>query len=72
MDGQLLSVTAAAKYLGFSRWTVNEMCRRFELPFIPRGRKGRRIARKDIDAWVESHKVHNQDELRQALDGRRK
>lgn len=67
-----LNVTEAAKYLGFSRCTVNEMCRKFELPWIPRGRKGRRIPREALDAWVKSNTVHNQAELRKALDGRRK
>jgi excisionase family DNA binding protein len=68
----LLTVTQAAKLMGFSRDTFYKLLRSFEIPYIPRGRKGRRIARADIEKWIEAHKVRNQDQLRKALDGRRK
>lgn len=71
MTPLLLNVTEAAKLMGVSRWSVSEMCRRFTLPWIPRGRKGRLIATADIERWIRESKVNSPEELRKALDGRR-
>lgn len=67
-----LNVTQAARVLGFDRKAVGQMCRRFELKFIPRGRKGRRIAREELFRWIRTHEVSNNAELLRALDGRRR
>lgn len=67
----ILNVTQAAKLLGVSRWTMNKMCRLFEVRWIPRGKIGRRIARAELDRWIEANQVGSDAELRKAKDGRR-
>ena len=67
-----LNVTQAAKLLGFSRWTVNAMCKRYELPWVPRGRKGRRILRADVERWLLENTVRNAADLKRVLDKRRR
>ena len=68
----LLNITEFAALIGESRWSAAARLRRFEVPFIPTGRKHKRIALTDAIAWMESRKVRNADEHRRALDGRRR
>ena len=65
------NVTEVARLLGYSRWTVNEMCRRFELHWIPRGRKGKKISHAEVLRWIRENEVSNAEELKKAMDGRR-
>ena len=68
----LLTLTEAGKLLGFSRWTVDCLCRKEGLHFIPRGRRGKRIPRSEIDLWIKRKTVHSGEELKRAVDARRR
>ena len=68
----LVNVTEFARLIGESRWSASARLRRHELPFVPMGRKHKRIAVADILAWMEKRKVRNAAEFKAALDGRRK
>lgn len=71
-DPLLLTVTAAAKLMSLSRWTLQGKLRRFELRYIPLGRRHKRIPRAEVERWIRENTVGSHEELRSALDGRRK
>ena len=52
---RLLDLRRAARYLGFSYWTLRGMLHRGDIPFV---RAGRRllIDVRDLDSWIEEHK----------------
>lgn len=68
----LLNVSETGAVLGLSRWSVQAMLRRFELAFVPRGRKHKRVPLWEVLKWIESHTVRSAEDLRVSLDGRRK
>lgn len=70
----LLTVSGAARVLGVSRYTVSDMCRRFELRWLPwRGSKvHKRIPRAEIDRYIRAHTVGNAHQVQLAIDGRRR
>lgn len=53
---RLLTIPEAAERLGISKWTVEEKCRRREIPAVRIGRLWR-IAEKDIAAIIEGLRV---------------
>ena len=58
---RLLTVTAAAEFLGCSRANVYGLINAGELPVIAIGKsRGYRIDRRDIEAFVQRRKVHKE------------
>lgn len=72
MNGRLMTVTETGRFLGLSRWSVQAMVRSGALPFIPLGKKHKRIDRLDAEKWIQSRKVSNGAEFVRATDRRRK
>jgi excisionase family DNA binding protein len=53
---RLLSIKDAAGYLGARVWSVRQMLRKRELPYVPVGR-GFKIDKIDLDRWIEREKI---------------
>lgn len=52
----LMNMSEAGEYLGCSRWGVQALLRQNAFPFIPNGRKRKRIDVRDLDKWIEKSK----------------
>lgn len=75
----LLSVVETARLMGLNRAVVAGLCKRGELPFVPLrdadGRPSRvhkRIPRKAVLEWIDRNTVRTKEDLRRAVDGRRR
>ena len=57
-QSRLLSQSAAAAYLGISKWTLRDLVFRGEIPCV---RIKRRILvdRQDLDAFLDRSKIHH-------------
>ncbi len=67
----LLNVQQFAQVIGESRWTAAAILKRFELAWIPRGRKAKLVSLFEVLDWMRRKAVTNKEELRRSLDGRR-
>lgn len=74
----MLTIKAAAKYLGFDRRIVAGMCNRGQLAFVccldangKPSRIHRRIPRVEVDRWIEANTIRTPEQFRRALDNRR-
>lgn len=67
----LLNVQQFAQVIGKSRWTAAAILKRFELAYIPKGRKAKEVSLFEVLDWMKRKSVTNKEELRRALDGRR-
>ncbi|HLI68708.1 MAG TPA: helix-turn-helix domain-containing protein [Ktedonobacteraceae bacterium] len=56
MQDEILTVQEVAQLFKVSERTVRNWVERDNLPAIPIGKRGYRIAKRDLDAWVEERK----------------
>lgn len=52
----LMNMTEVGEYLGSTRWYVQLLIRQGAFPFIPTGKKHKRIDIRDVDKWIEKTK----------------
>lgn len=55
-EKRLYSIKEAAVYLGRSPWTVAEMVRTGQLPYIQNGNRRKFLDVNDLDLWIEVNK----------------
>ncbi|HXH26709.1 MAG TPA: helix-turn-helix domain-containing protein [Candidatus Acidoferrum sp.] len=56
MQDEILTVQEVAQTYKVSERTVRNWVERDKLPAIPIGKRGYRIARRDLEAWIEERK----------------
>jgi excisionase family DNA binding protein len=56
LDDELLNTKQVAEILKFHRQSVWKLIKRGELPCIRFGRRGIRVARRDLDEFIKTHK----------------
>lgn len=78
-DSLTMTVTAAAKLIGFNRSTVAVLCQRGEIEFVPairpdgtRSRIHKKVVRSSAEAWVKKNTVRSPEDFKKAVDGRRR
>lgn len=55
---RLLPLKAAAEYLGVRPWTVRQMCRNRQIPYVAVGKsRAFLIDRTDLDRYIERNKI---------------
>ena len=67
--GQLLNITAAAKYSGLSTWRLRELVRHQEIAYVRARTSGRgRLSffEQDLDAYLESKRTPAKAEMAKA------
>ena len=57
MGAVLLTVTAAAEYLGLTEANLRSKIQRRQIPFVRIGERGVRFDRRQLDRWIEDHTV---------------
>lgn len=74
----LLNVTQAAAFLCMDREVFRTIAKRDGIPWVPRGLKHKmnRTTKKgywvkDLEAWIQAHRINNEEEARKFFDGRR-
>lgn len=67
----LLNSTEAGALCGVERHMIAKWCRQ-GLPYKPNGKKGRLIYRPELESWIKSKLIRTDEDLRRAMDRRRK
>jgi hypothetical protein len=78
-DRQTMTVKETAKFIGFGREVVAQLCKSGELGFIPavrpdgsRSRVHKRIPVSEAVAWLRKNTVRSAEGFKKAVDGRRR